>query len=852
MKKSNRLIKSLILFSLLAVQTLQAQDSTAIRKIKSFSQHFIAFSKAYPQEKVYLHFDNTAYYLGESIWFKAYAVRADRNSLGSISKVLYVEMLNSEGYVLETKKLKLENGECHGDFKLSTTNYGGFYEIRAYTRYMLNFGQDNYFSRVFPVYDSPQTPSEYKPSISERPRSQAIPEIRANYNQKGSLVLNFYPEGGSLVAGLTSKVAFKATGKNGEDVAVSGIVVNDKNEKIADINSGYLNMGAFQFTPGAGKYVAKVAAQNRDYKFELPTVLIKGYTMTVSYLSDENINIYVQRNRNTKNEPLGLSISCRGALYAFNELNMDTDSVIAFKYYKKALPSGVAQITLYNTSGEILSERMVFVNHQDQLKINVSQNKPSYEPFEKVNLAFQLNDAQNNPIETTFSLAVRDAATSPDNSYSNNILSDLLLSSEISGYIENPGYYFQSNDNSRRQALELLLLTQGWCKYSWKQMAGVKPFVLKHNVEKQLTLDGHVASILLKKKLKNIDLSLLLMTDSSSQHGKYKTDLDGNFNFALLDFNGEGKLILQTSAKNKRKDSRIMLNRQFSPEPRPYVLPQLNAKQYFNIAMDTALTVNSSINDSSDLHSPKSDSKFTMDKKDHLLKEVTVKEKRSPVKVSLKYDVTTEMDKMEDTGEWEPTDIYGFLQKTNSYFIKTIQPNGSMKITYKGRNVRFISRDAGSTFATELGDDFSYESGSRGNPNSGFIGRLPLLDEIKSISIIEDYGAIMNIMRNIADPGKIVLAVVTLKESYISIPNGVRNTTYSGYSYVKEFYSPQYNKFQRPKDRDYRRTLYWNPNIKTSKDGKAYISFFNNNSCKTMNINAETVTGNGVVGVLNK
>jgi hypothetical protein len=105
---------------------------------------------------------------------------------------------------------------------------------------------------------------------------------------------------------------------------------------------------------------------------------------------------------------------------------------------------------------------------------------------------------------------------------------------------------------------------------------------------------------------------------------------------------------------------------------------------------------------------------------------------------------------------------------------------------------------------------------------------------------------------NVPDPTKVVIAVITLKKNYQSIPNGVRSTTFSGYSYTKEFFSPQYTRYRVPNENDYRRTLYWNPDVKTDKEGHARVTFYNNSTSASMNINAETVTVNGVIGALNK
>ena len=230
-----RLLLFLFILSFPLFGKITAQDIESANKLKSYAQQYVAFSKNYPREKVYIHFDNTSYFLGETIWFKAYVVRADRHSLSELSKVLYVELINQEGYVVAEKKLKIEHGQCHDNFYLPSAGYAGFYEIRAYTRYMLNFGNVNYFSRVLPVYDEPKNEGEYTPKVTVRPNSQRIPLKRPSYSQKERISLTFYPEGGNLVQGVKSKVAFKATGENGENVIVSGNIVNEKNEVLTDI-----------------------------------------------------------------------------------------------------------------------------------------------------------------------------------------------------------------------------------------------------------------------------------------------------------------------------------------------------------------------------------------------------------------------------------------------------------------------------------------------------------------------------------------------------------------------------------------------------------------------------------------
>jgi hypothetical protein len=879
--KTIRIFQKLILAMLILTgMNVQAQDSTAIRKIASFSRHFSTFSTDYPQEKVYLHFDNSTYFLGETLFFKAYVVTADRNALSQLSKTLYVELVSPEGNILETKKLKIENGQCHGEFKILTTKFAGFYEVRAYTRFMLNFDQQYTFSRVFPVYDKPKVEGEYKKVITERAPSQRLPQHRKEFNQKETLNISFFPEGGNLITGLKSKVAYKATGKNGENATVTGSVFDEQGVKITDFSTDYLNMGVFEFIPGTGKYTVKAQYQNKEYSFDLPKAMSEGYVLNINDLDPDKIDILIQKSPSLKSDPLGLSISCRGKLYGFEQVTVGEENAVLLSFNKKMLPTGVTQITLYNTLGEVLGERLVFVNHNSQMKIEMTKDNDVIKPFEKVDLHFLLSDLRGNPVETQFSVAVHDRATSAFNPYTDNLLTNLLLSSEVKGFIENPGYYFESDDPSRRQALDLLMLTQGWTRYSWKQMAGVTPFEVKDPVEKELVIEGTVTSVLLKQKKENVDVSMILLTDSLSQRGTCKTDKDGKFNFGLKDFQGQGKLILQTKENDKLKEKNILLYRNFSPELKNYSFPETNLTDYSKAIGDTVIS-KEMLKDIADLNK----STLSMSDKNHLLNEITIKAKKqnnvyAPVKVNMVYKVDKEMDKMIDTGDWVPADIFLFLEKMDKYY-------NSATGKYKGKNVQFVkdnsmqlisginavlsgvdnfqSSDFSTSNANQLmnnnpgntpaGNSTTGSSNPSANNNAAVnddqASILPRLDEIESASVIEDFNSLIRIDPRI-DPTTTVLIILHTKKNYQNVPAGIRDTKYDGYSYTKEFYSPRYDNVMLPDEKDFRRTLYWNPDVKTDKTGKASINFFNNSTCNTLNVSAETVTSKGIIGVLNK
>ena len=197
------------LLALLAIILGTSTLSTAQNRLDSIAYRAMQVGQVMQQERVYLHFDNSAYYLGETIWFKAYVSFGADNRPSTLSKVLYVELVAPEGYVVETKKYKInDDGSCYGEFELNPLLLSGYYEIRAYTRYMLNWGKDAVFSRVFAVFDKVNADNwDFKNMLDRRRGFTSNGEwISA---ELPDATLDFVPEGGNLVAGMTSRVAYE-------------------------------------------------------------------------------------------------------------------------------------------------------------------------------------------------------------------------------------------------------------------------------------------------------------------------------------------------------------------------------------------------------------------------------------------------------------------------------------------------------------------------------------------------------------------------------------------------------------------------------------------------------------------
>jgi len=834
-----RLSVFLLLLFLSTSALLSAPDNTSISgRLINFAQKADRFTRDYTQEKVYVHFDNTGYFLGETIWFKAYVVKAGNNSLSDMSKTLYVELLTPEGDVIDNKKLEIENGVCHGEFLLQDSLKAGFYEVRAYTRCMLNFGSEVVFSRVFPVFDAPKNDGDYS-GRNMTYRKFTVPLLRDKGPKLDKINVSFYPEGGSLIVGMESKVAFKAMDKQGKSIDVTGIVYNSKGEEISSFSTQHDGMGYFPLFSDGKKCTAKVLFDGKSSKFELPEAEPNGFVMTVTTLLPKDLRVMIQKSPDMpESDSMALVLTCRGQILDFRILTVKDEGAL-FSYNKMDLPAGVCQFTLYDAEGHIRCDRLVFVPQASNTSLTVETKKKSYNPYEQIDINIQTQKVDSNRTVGTISLAVRDGEVSDfGNSDNGNIATNLLLSSDLKGYIENPVWYFEETNTEHLLGLDLLMMTQGWRRYSWKRMEGLEPFNAKQPIEEGILMDGKVVSLLQKKEKKDIEVLFWMLKGDQSYKGQCVTDKNGNFNF-LLDMYGNWDLNLMTKIEEKRKEFRILLNRRFTPEPRSYT--GFDKEVWFDNSVKTA----EQAPDSTALllgeikYATETTDYNPEGYKHYTLKEV-VKTARRPLtmvqqavrKASISYDVSKVSDSRRDIGESESADIMNMIQDENPYFSIIQLGENKVEYRYKGRPVRFLIN----------GDQSEYVTTRK-------IDEL-LQDDVEKVVIVED----REITRfyypmDLTEP--VLIMLFLRKSSWRKEPIGIRKTTFQGYSMSKEFYSPFYRPGIPIIESDYRRTLYWNPDVQLDSNGSAKVEFNNNGSCKKIVISAEGLLNDGTILINN-
>ena len=547
----------------------------------------------FPQERVYLHFDNTAYYLGETMWFKAYVTEGVKDAPSTLSKVLYVELVAPEGYVVETKKYKIdEKGCCNGEFELKPLLLSGYYEIRAYTRYMLNWGKEAVFSRVFPIFDKVNGNNWDFKNMLDRRRgfmyrgewiSSELPELD----------LKFYPEGGHLIEGIETTVAYELRGEDGIAGEDTVYIYAGKNLLQRSVPT-HAGKGTFSLTPEAGvKYHAEVKRGKKEHKFDLPKIEKEGVSIAVT---DEQQKISIKVSNNLESSTaLGCAVLHRGELSHYQKYYSDNNGKI-ITIDKDSLREGVNRVIVFVDDSLPLAERQFFVMHEniqpgdrETAKLKVTSNgeplhKLSLKPHEKFCVTIEREDGK--PIEenTELSLSVSDAAGRQQTSYTHNMYSYLLLGSELNGYIPDAARYFDIANKNRAKELDLLMLTNGWTSYDWSKLAK-KEVKLDQPLEKGITVKGTFYKKEKNKKFgelgrftlipqKNLNMKFeICYEDSIVSNYEFATDKKGTLQLQTEDFYGKKiGAITPLLASDQIVDSlyTYALDRYYSPEFRLY------------------------------------------------------------------------------------------------------------------------------------------------------------------------------------------------------------------------------------------------------------------------------------------
>jgi hypothetical protein len=530
-----KIISKLICFflTLYTATAFAQQDSSLLTKAVT---NLKATYGAKPVEKVYLHLDKPNYIPGDTLWFKAYTVVGKTHSLSALSGVLYVELISPKDSVIKRIVLRLTSGIAWGDFALPGKLTPGNYNIRAYTAWMRNAGPDYFYNQRVNIGGI--TPGELA-----APAAKINPDVQ------------FFPEGGELVNGIRSKVAFKAVNPNGSGENIKGSIIDNEGAMVAEFESTHAGMGIFVLLPQPGKtYSAKVVlADGRTFTSPLPKALDAGYVLSVNNTPKDSLFLRVSANgpqyQAKQNTAFFLVGQSGGEVYYTASGTLKTP-VFGARIDKARFPSGIVQFTLF-ADGQPVNERVVFMQNNDTLKMKLSSAMKTYPARSPVKLSLSAKNDIDEAVAGTFSVAViNESRVGSDENTEGSIFSHLLLTSDLKGYIEKPNYYFVNTTDAKRAELDMLMLTQGYRRFEWKQILAAPDTRIVNKPEQSLTLEGTI-------KTTGGDVvpngKLMLTSTRENTILDTVTDAYGNFKFTDLQLSDTAKIVLQARKQNNGK-----------------------------------------------------------------------------------------------------------------------------------------------------------------------------------------------------------------------------------------------------------------------------------------------------------
>jgi len=773
-----------------------------ITVLSCFAQSPPKTSSSFYAEKLYIHTDRDTYVAGEDIWFKAYLLNARTNVPAGFSKNLYVEFISPDKKVVLQHMLRMQDKFTNGDFKLPDTLSAGKYLLRAYTGWMLNFDQDFVFEKGITI-------NRYITSSSNLATSN-VNNTKPTYLSNPTYTLNnitvqFFPEGGSLVAGVTSVVAVKAEDSNGHGIAVNG-TINIPGNSAVNFNCDSTGMGIFSLKPEAGTiYKATVYYKNQPFHANLPAALNYGFVLNMS----ANSNLFTANiicNNATLNQAINheytLMVKHAGIMSFLQNITIQNahHSILI----PSNLPPGVNCVTLIDEEGRPLCERLIYVSNRPEINpLVIKTNKATYAPREPVSLTIKV-DAK---YAANMSVAVINAGAAKLSS--NNILTYLDLSSEIKGYIDNPTFYFDTLNIHRFKQLDMLMLTQGWRDYIWRHLQQVE-FVKKHDIEDGITITGSVRKVWSDKSLANMSITMYAPKATGQKLFSAVTDTAGKFKITGAEFYGY-QFINFTSRTAVGKGGGWIRIDSLQKERLPIKWqPRYMDTYSINYNQDTTLK------------STPTQRPFTLSGINQL-NPVRVKDKSGVLQPQVFNISSAEHKEYQNLAQFLIDKIQGayvekldrcfFLQLVSGFFInkgeKIFKPVG---ISAKYNDGSFVKTDCDANTPLSL----SMES----------VVKLTVTPHQTPYGL---FYTVALILRNGA------------MEAKNAFDNSVADVV--GYYKARTFYSPAHN--QPNTQPDLRTTIYWQPNVIPNK-GEATINFYNPDNKGKNHIIVQGITSNGI------
>jgi len=618
--------------------------------------------------------------------------------------------------------------------------------------------------------------------------------------------LQFLPEGGSLIAGLATNIAFKAINEFGKPVDIKGVIKDNKGQIVAAFDSYKFGMGEFPFAPRSGEnYTATITSPaNINQQYPLPAVAPEGVVMNIS----KNAGTITIKYSSTSETTARIVGRTKSISYYSQNLRLKK-GVNKITLQENIFPAGIAQFTLYNSEKQPLAERLVFLNSDEQLHVTIAANKQHYLPREKVIMMITTRDEHGQPIPSNFSLSVVDDKlwTLADDRQ-DNILSWLLMSSELRGPIEEPPFYFKKEEPKAPLALDLVMLTNGYRYFNFIDE-------VSRNGELKFTPDqgNIVCGLVTNDKDQPVPATVFLINNTAGGKAlKLQTGADGQFYFPNLVERGSYLLIAKSSHKAEPIKIHLQQNgigyiQQLPPVPQPEKVNLAIKFDYKAVALNDVVVIG-----------------FGAMRKKDLVASVRIVED-------------------DELKAIPPGGMLQALQGKVAGLDITPMANAAEMPMVRIRGARAFNNGNEPLIVID------------GVPQEKYDLTNIIANDIESVTVLKDAEAIGRYGARAAN-GVILIQSKPLRNEKLRF-NITGNSQYATRYFTSEgpvltvarrFYTPVYKSTVTDERNDFRETIYWNPTIQTDKEGKATVEFYNSDATTTFRAIAEGIGYNGWLG----
>jgi hypothetical protein len=774
----------LIFLILFSFSQLFGQSDEINTLVKSFN----SYQSKVAYEKVFVHTDRNFFVTGEVLWLKVYCMEVNSNTLLDLSKVAYAEIMGADNKPILQTKIELSQGTGYGSIFLPASINSGNYVLRVYTNWMKNFSSEFYFHQSLTIVNP------FRKLEPQEVASQAPIELK------------FYPEGGRLVKGLTSTVAFKVTDGNGKSLNADGVILGNGKDTVTRITTMRFGMGKFNFTPQPNQnYEAIMFSEKSKQRFRLPIALDSGCTVHLSELEDSKVKLSVQSSFQP-GTPLFLVVHAESNIKAAKS-NIVIDGKAQFVFNKDQLGKGPIHFTLFDTNLNPICERLYFIRSNNKIDLNIISDKNSYYTRQKISLTI---DAVGSTLLPHFNGSISiHAMDSLLRRPSIDIATFTNLVSELRGNIESPEFYLAQEDELTNQALDNLVLVHGWSRYNWnKILTPDEDSILSvHPPE----LRGHLVTGKITKKLTGEPITevttLLGAPNKIIRSYVSQSNTEGNIYFEMKDFFDAQRIFV--SVLDEKNDSiKIQINDSFSAK-----LSSYNALPFrLSPATEQALIQKSVAMQSLSVFQPDYIGKYSLTQTDSI---------NFYGKADEDYllDNYTRFKSMEEVmREYVP-----------GIFVKKKKDDFIMRVINKPVNRLFEKHPLVLLDGVPV---FNANKVMEYDPLK--IRRLEVMTRLYYVGALEANGVVS------------FTSYKGLAEGLEIDPNSI-SLDYNGLQRKKEFYSPDYSTVPAIQSRlaDFRDLLYWNPSLSLEKDGKITIEFYSSDKAGKYEISVQGITKEG-------